>query len=236
MGKRKILITGAAGNIGGKLQIALMNEYDLILLDKDPKDTDDIICANLKDYNSQWVKHFENVDSAIHLAGNPHANATWDELIPDNIDSVLNVCGACVEKRVKRLIFASSCHTMGGYREKNEERITVDMESLPDSDYGISKVIGERICKNISNRYPLSVICLRIGWVPRGDVKPDMGTSSWKKSLWLSDRDLIQIIRRSIEATEIKFQILYAVSNNKNMKWDLKTTVKTLNYKPQDGI
>lgn len=62
------------------------------------------------------------------------------------------------------------------------------------------------------------------------------GTNLWLKSLWLSNRDLVQVFEKSIEAKTIKFKILYAISNNKGMNWDLKTTTKTLNYKPQDGI
>lgn len=236
MEKRKVLITGAAGNIGTKLRNAFKDKYDLILLDRKKLDAENAICADLKDYNGDWVKQFENVSTVIHLAGNPHEGAHWQELIPDNIDSVLNVCQACVEKKVKRLIFASSCHTMGAYKDKDVDLITVDMEPLPDCDYGISKLIGERICNSYSDRYPLSVICLRIGWVPRGDKKPTVDTDRWLRGLWLSNRDLVQVFGKSVDAKGITFEILYAMSNNRGMIWDLYRTIKTLNYNPRDGI
>ena len=114
MGKRRILITGAAGNIGTKLRNAFKDKYDLILLDKKQGGIEGIIWADLKDYDGDWNKHFKNVSTVIHLAGNPCIDAYWEELVPDNIDSVLNVCQACVEEKVGRLIFASSCHTIGG--------------------------------------------------------------------------------------------------------------------------
>ena len=125
---------------------------------------------------------------------------------------------------------------MGGYRDKNIDLITADMEPLPDCDYGASKLIGERICKSYSERYSLSVICLRIGWVPRQDKIPSIETSPWLRSLWLSNRDLVQVFEKSIESKTIKFEILYAMSDNKGMNWDLDTTVDTLDYKPQDGM
>jgi len=87
-----------------------------------------------------------------------------------------------------------------------------------------------------TDRYSLSVICLRIGWVPRGDKKPGKEIDPWLRSLWLSKRDLIQVVTKSIEAKNIRFKTLYAMSNNKPMKWDLLTTLRTLNYKPKDGI
>ena len=110
------------------------------------------------------------------------------------------------------------------------------MEPIPDCDYGVSKLIGERICKSYSEGNPLSIICLRIGWVPRKDKMPSIEASPWLRGLWLSNRDLIQVVEKSIEVEDIKFEILYAMSNNKGMNWDLQTTIKTLNYKPRDGI
>jgi len=172
----------------------------------------------------------------IHLAGNANNNASWEELIPDNVDAVLNVCQASVETGVKRLIFASSCHTMGGCRDKKARLITSTMKPSPGSNYGISKLIGERICKSYGERYPLPVICFRIGWVPRQEKRPDVGTNPWLKSLWLSDRDLVQIVQKSIEVRNIRFKILYVTSNNTGMNWDLRTTMITLGYEPQDGL
>ena len=233
MAKRRVLITGAAGNIGTKLSSAFVDNYDLMLLDRKKIDVPTAICADLSNYDKNWAKYFENVSAVIHLAGNPNERAGWQELIRDNIDSVLNVCHACGKKKVARLIFASSCHTMGAYRDKNVDLITADMEPLPDCDYGVSKLIGERICKSFSDQYPLSVICLRIGWVPRGDRRPGIDTNAWLRSLWLSNRDLVQVFQKSIEAKNIKFKILYAMSNNQGMNWDLETTMKTVSYKPQ---
>lgn len=233
---RRVLITGAAGNIGGKLISGFEQKYDLTLLDKKRIDHENFVKADLSSYDDNWVKHFEYVSTVIHLAANPHTNASWEELIPDNIDSVLNVCQASVDKKVARLIFASSCHTMMGYINENVDLITANMKPLPANDYGISKLIGERICKSYSERYSLSVICLRIGWVPRGERSPDIKNNLWLRTLWLSTRDLIQILERSIESEDIKFGIFYAMSKNNPMNWDLGTTMKTLNYAPQDGL
>lgn len=234
--KRRILITGAAGNIGSKLIRSLKQKHDLILMDRRRLNRQNFFHADFRHYDPNWVKYFGKVSTVLHLAANPDEKANWEHLIPENIDSVLNVCHACIEKKVNRLIFASSCHTMGGYRKRDVDYITADMEPLPDCDYGVSKLIGERICKSFSDRFPLSVICLRIGWVPREEDIPSIKKNSWLRILWLSTRDLIQVFEKSIEAKDIKFKILYAMSQNKGMNWDLYTTMKTLNYAPQDGL
>ena len=130
----RVGITGAAGNIGTKLQNAFEGKYDLILLDRKRINAPNAICADLAHYDTHWTRHFAQVSTVVHLAGNPHNDASWPELIPDNIDSVLNVCQACVTKKVERLIFASSCHTMGGYKDKSVGLITTDLEPFPDCD------------------------------------------------------------------------------------------------------
>jgi NAD+ dependent glucose-6-phosphate dehydrogenase len=234
--ERRIVITGAAGNIGSKLRYAFKDKFDLVLLDREENRDENIEFADFSQYDGNWTKHFSHVSTVLHLAGNPNQDAKWEELFSDNIDAVLNICHACAERKVERLVFASSCRTMGGYINTDIKPITADMKPLPDCAYGVSKVIGERICKSFSERYPFSVICLRIGWVPDGDQKPDRGSDRWLRSLWLSNRDLSEIFETSILVEGITYKILYAMSNNEGMVWDLKTSIETLHYNPQDGI
>lgn len=236
MEKNRILITGASGNIGTKLSVALKGKYDLTLLDRRISVTEDIIQADLSHYRREWVSYFKGVHTVIHLAGNPHVGATWSELVPDNIDCVLNVCKASVVNGVKRLIFASSNHTMGGYREEDVRMITADMEPRPDCDYGASKLFGERIMRFYSSHYSVSVICLRIGSVYPGREIPDSGADDWRKSLWLSNSDMIQIFERSIEVKGIGFEILYAMSRYGIRQWDLERTISVLDYQPEDNL
>ena len=169
----------------------------------------------------RWVRHFDQVDTVIHLAANPHTNARWSDLVPDNIDAVMNVCAVCAEKQARRLVYASSCQTMEGYRDSGLSRITVDMEPLPTNDYGISKLIGERICRHYGERHSYSVVCLRIGWVPGGDKGPGAEAASWQRGKWLSDGDLVRIFVNSIEVEHADFGVYFALSENEGMVWDL---------------
>lgn len=232
----RIVITGAAGNIGRKLSRALAGRFDLVLLDRRPTSGDAIICADLCEYDDRWTACLSKSSTVIHLAGNPDQDAPWEELFADNVDAVLNICHACVEKRVARLIFASSCHTMKGYFREGVGTITSEMTSFPISAYGVSKVIGERICRSFSESHSLSVICLRIGWVPEGDGKPEMKPGTWLSSLWLSTGDLVRIFEKSMAVKNVKFRVLYAMSRSEGMVWDLETTIQTLGYRPLDDI
>jgi len=233
---KKVLITGAAGNIGSKLVHGLRHNYDLILLDRKSVDNEDLISADLSDYHEHWAHSFRDMSAVLHLAANPNTDATWEELVPDNIDSVLNICEACAQAKIERLIFASSCQIMKGYQNGQVPEITPGMAPLPENHYGASKLIGERVCKSYSEKYAFPVICLRIGWVPREGTNLDAVENPWLRSVWLSTTDLIQIFEKAIEAPVTGFRILYAVSQNKDMKWDLSTTSAVLGYVPSDGL
>jgi hypothetical protein len=61
-------------------------------------------------------------------------------------------------------------------------------------------------------------------------------SNPWLETLWLSTPDLIQVFERAIEVAEIKFEVLYAMSANTPMKWDLDNTMKILKYTPRDSL
>ncbi len=51
--------------------------------------------------------------------------------------------------------------------------------------------------------------------------------------IWLSHRDLVQLVRKSI-ISNVKFGIYYAISNNRGRFYDIASTEKAIGYKPQD--
>jgi uronate dehydrogenase len=53
-------------------------------------------------------------------------------------------------------------------------------------------------------------------------------------SIWVSPRDLYQLIRIGLEANGIKHEIVYGVSDNPRSWWDNSTAVR-LGYRPQDS-
>jgi nucleoside-diphosphate-sugar epimerase len=233
MGKR-ILITGAAGNIGSKLVRGLRERYELVLVDRRKGPGTRVVDLSRWDHSIREI--LNGVETVIHLAGNPDEKAQWKDLVNDNIHALLNVWHGAVMAGVRSFVFASSCHTMGGYwNEENPSLITTDMAPRPDSDYGASKVVGEEICRNFSLRHGISSICLRIGWVPRDGRAPGRGASMWLRSLWLGEKDLLGIMTCAIEAEDVGFGIFYAVSGNCPGLWDLSGAERMLGFRPVQG-
>ena len=247
------MITGAAGNLGAKLRKHLEGRYTLRLLDISPGGDGQIIQADLSIWQESWVRLFEGVEVVVHLAADPTAHQTWPNVIGPNIDAVVHVYEAAVKSGVRRVIYASSNHAMGGYQNVAEPKgITTDIAPLPgthyvvdgesrdSTPYGSAKVFGERLGKCYAEIYGLSVIAVRIGWVRPGEnraaeLPPQRGP--WFRNMWLSNRDFCQLMERCIEAGPgVGFAIINGMSNNKGMRWDIEHTRKLVGYQPQDDV
>jgi uronate dehydrogenase len=246
---KKILITGGAGNIGQKAAAHLSANYAMTLIDR--RECEGVVEADLSHWG-EWSEAFKGIDTVVHLAANPHPGATWSELLEPNIDAVMNVFEACARAGVRRLVFASSNHAMGGYKNKCEPgKLTTDLPPLPGTPemhdgvervipgYGTTKLIGERLGKWYSEMHGLSFIALRIGWVRREDnLAADLPTThgEWLPEMWLSNRDLCQIIEKCIKAPDsVRFAVLNAMSANNGMAWDIEHTRRVIGYLPMDG-
>lgn len=235
---RKVLITGAAGNIGGKLaaHFGATGQYELVLLDR--REGPGIAAADLSVFNESWAGLFAGVDTVIHLAGDPHGTASWDSVMRLNIRGTQNVLRAARNAGVRRVVFASTNQVMLGYRFRTDVNpVTTDLPPAPLSPYGISKLFGEEIGRAFAEETGISFIALRIGYFQPGENRPGphMQIGEWGQSMWLSNDDMNHAVERAIEAEDVPFAIVNLVSDNPGMRWDLEHTRRTIGYEPRDG-
>ncbi len=234
---RTVLITGANGNIGRKLRSAWADAYDLVLIDRVADlDDPDVIVADLADLDESWLSHFHGVDTVIHLAANPNEFASWEELEGPNLDALANVFHAAALAGVDRLIFASSNHAMGGYRELGDMPITVDLPPRPDGPYGAAKFMGERFGRSLGRAFDITFIALRLGWVQSGPNRPETLPDDWARTHWLSNNDLIRLFDCAVEAElgDNLFVVVNGLSSNRGTRWDLTPATELLGYSPGD--
>lgn len=250
---KTVLLTGAAGNLGTKLRPHLAARYTLRLLDRDPRGDPAIVAADLAFWSEDWVRQFEGVDCVVHLAANAEAGAAWPELVESNLDAVVHVFLAAARARVGRVVFASSNHVLGGYKDEHPvPRLTAELPPRPgtryvaggerrdSTPYGATKLFGERVGRCFAEATGLSVIVLRIGWVRPGanrveDLPRDR--EPWFRLMWLSTRDLCQLVERAIEADPgLRFAILNGVSANTGTPWDLEAARRLVGYEPRDDV
>ena len=227
---KRILITGAAGKIGNALRKGLRGSYSLIrLADIAPlgaADTgEEVYPTDIRDI-AALDKAMAGIDCVVHLAGVPE-EAEWDTVLSLNIEGCFNVFESARHQGVRRIVFASSNHTVGFHRR--ERFIDNSISLRPDSRYGVSKVFGEALGRLYADKYGLSVACLRIGTFRT----PDRPVEARQLLTWISHRDMVQLVRRCIDHPGYHFVVAYGVSNNLRSRWD-NTNVKFLGYRPQD--
>ncbi|MCI0456820.1 MAG: NAD(P)-dependent oxidoreductase [Gemmataceae bacterium] len=252
MDVKTVLITGSAGNLGAKLRRHLEGRYDLRLLDIDPKGDPAIVAADLGRWDAGWVERFRGADAVVHLAADPTAHQTWPNLIGPNVDAVVNVFLAAVADGVRRVIYASSNHVMGGYQHDPTPLLRTDLPPRPgthyvslgqqrdSTPYGSAKLFGERVGKCFAEAHGLSVIAVRIGWVRAGEnraeeIPPERGP--WFRLMWMSNRDYCHLMERCLLADlEVPFAVVNGMSANTGMRWDIETTRRLVGYEPQDDV
>lgn len=233
MAKKRVVITGASGNIGQMLSATFVDRYDLVLTDVDEDTSAEGIRVHVADIREldQLQPLIDGADAIVHLAGDASPTATWESVYALNILGVRNVLEAARIAGVPRVVFASSNHAMGMYDRDGEWPVYNHQLPRPDSLYGVSKVFGETIGRFYHDEYGLEFIALRIGWSTDEISDHD---AELLHAMWLSPDDTAQVIGQAIEA-EVDFGIYYAISDNPNRRWDLTNTMLELGYRPEDS-
>ena len=234
MGRKKVLITGAAGRIGQVLREGLKDRYDLRLMYHrtvlEVAEGEEVVLGSVADMAAIEAA-VDGVDAVVHMAGDPSTNASWESVLEKNIQGVYCTYEACRKKGVKRVIFASTNHVTGFY-EEDGVYTTPELPERPDSLYGVSKAFGEDLGRYYVDEHGLEVICLRIGsFQPDSAVIERQGDRIL--STWLSHRDCVQLVWRGIEA-DVRFGIYYGISANTRAYWDIQSARQGLGYAPED--
>jgi uronate dehydrogenase len=260
-----ILITGANGNIGKKLQLyfsRLGSDFSIIRLDRTEPEKGFEYSKNyhqidLSHWSDDLVQVMQGVDVIIHLAADPQENKSWDELCESNLDATFNLFTAATLAKVPRVVLASSNHVMGGYRtERGVGRwLTTNLPPKPGTKlvnadgtitdstaYAAMKLAAERMGATYAMAANATCVAIRIGWVNSlGQNRPqDLPEQAdiWFKQMWLSDKDLGQLFEKSVTATlaPASFYLVNGMSNNDDMVWDILSTEKLLGYVPVDVL
>ena len=223
----RILITGAAGGIGRRIRPLLRGAYPTVRLsdvvDLLPEAGEEFVKADLADQAA--VEHLcAGVDGIIHLGASSVEDA-WEPVLQNNIIGGYNVFEAARRQGVKRIVFATTNHVVGFYRR--QRTIDHDVMVRPDSRYGVSKAFGEALGRMYADKYGLGVFNIRIGnlWEKPVDRR--------RLSIWISPRDLVQLMRIGLDHPDIHFEVVYGVSDNARAWYD-NTNAYRLGYRPED--
>jgi uronate dehydrogenase len=225
-----VLLTGAAGIIGSAIRPHLRAAYENVrLLDikpvPEPRDGEETVIADIRSLDA--MRHaMAGIDCVVHLAGIPDEDA-WPAIRDANIDGTFNTLEAARAGGVHRVILASSHHVIA-FR-KTGTPVGIDAPLSPTGLYGVSKAFGESLGRLYSLKFGLSVICLRIS------AFQPQPRDHRQLLIWISPRDMAQLVVRSIDAGEdVRFLTVFGVSGNDRNPYD-RTGWDVLGYIPQDN-
>ena len=171
------------------------------------------------------LRAMDGATGVVHLAGCT-TDAGIEAQIDGNIRGAFNVYEAARQCSVERVVFASSNHVVGYYPRCR--RIGSDVLVRPDSRYGLTKAFGEHAGAMYADKYGLRVLCIRIGNVN------DRPIDRRRLAMWLSWRDLAQLVRIGLEHPTLRYAVVYGVSGNDRTFYDNQVAFD-LGYRPQDN-
>jgi uronate dehydrogenase len=224
-----ILITGAAGLVGGLLRPRLARPgRTLRLLDVRPvaaADGEEAIQASVTDLAAMTAAS-TGADAVIHLGGRSTEGA-WDEIAEANIEGTYTVFEAARRAGAGRVVYASSNHAVG-FTPRDQFPVREDAPPAPDSYYGVSKVAGEAIAALYYRRHGLDSICVRILTCAPRPVTPR------SLSTWLSPDDAGRLFEACLTAPRPGYRVIYGVSGNTRGGWVSLDGARALGYEPRD--
>ncbi len=234
--RRRVLVTGAAGNIGSYFAEHSYKKYDLRLLVRASDDRSaierlgEVVVGDITDL--QRMKEVcQGFDTVLHLAANPSPSTAWDDALNVNIAGTYNTYVAAKANGCRRFIFASSIHAVSGYPADVQVKTSEPVN--PGDLYGVTKCFGEALGRYMAEKEGLSTIALRIGaFQPPEKVESEQGLGL--VDAFVSRRDLNQLIEKCIDVENLKFAIFHGLSNNRFKRLDISDARALVGYEPQD--
>ncbi|AWT59225.1 MAG: Uronate dehydrogenase [Candidatus Moanabacter tarae] len=234
MERKKVLITGAAGIVGGILRSHWGEHYTLRLADirpvEDLGEHETFMYTDITDYG-QLFTAAQDMDTVVHLAAYPGDGAKfYDTLLDLNILGTYNAFEASNKAGCSRIVFTSSIDAVDGYADKSD--VDWDWPVYPTNIYGATKCWGEALARVYSYRNSFSCICLRLtnpGFNQKGGWDPNASMSGSSK------RDCAQVFQRCVDVEGIDFAIVNGISDHHRPRLALDYTRKLLEYSPDDG-
>lgn len=223
-----VLLTGAAGSIGGVLRDGLAGRYRLLRISdiaplRCARDGEEIAYADIRD-TAAVEQLVAGMEAVIHMGGISEED-TWEHILATNIAGTYNIFEAARRHGVRRVVFASTNHVTGFCRR--DQRIGPPFPYRADSRYAVSKAFGENLGSLYADKYGMQVMAIRIGRCLERPYDERL------LSTWISPRDMVQLVQIGLEAPDLRFVIVYGVSGNTRGWWD-NSPATELGYLPQD--
>lgn len=209
----RLVVTGAAGGIGTMLRGRLDHVADEVVL----SDLEDVETSGNELSKPCDITDLEGLrvllrggGDVLHFGGQS-VEAPFERICEANLVGTYNLYEAARLEGVRRVLFASSNHTIGFHTR--ETLLDAYSPTKPDSLYGVSKVYGEALGQLYWEKFGVESLLLRIGsCFPEPADRRQLAT-------WMSVEDMIRLVERMVSAPRLGCPIVYGVSDNLEQWW-----------------
>jgi len=225
----RILITGAAGNLGSHLRRGLAPlATRLRLLDLQPMGDagphEELVRCDLSD-KAAAMAAVSGCDAVVHFAGHPREQS-FEEILADTLPASYHVFEAARRAGCRRVVYASSIHAVGFYPVEAVPDTRVMQR--PDTFYGLTKTFTENLASLYWDKFGLESVMLRICSCFE---EPRDRRMLWS---WLSPADCVRLVSAALTAPRVGYSVIYGTSNNARAAVS-NAHASHIGFQPQDS-
>ena len=164
------IVTGSSGFIGSNLVAYLLrNNIKTLGIDPFEPEIENDLFENHLGYvdtlPDEMVNKFFNRDTTLfHIGAKKHRSehTNTEEIINANVNDFYRLLNLVKLKPVKKIIFTSSLYVYG---TKNSPPFSEETPTAPETIYGITKLLGEKLLEKFSKETGIPSLSLRLFFI-----------------------------------------------------------------------
>ena len=233
----RVLVTGSAGAIGRAVckELKARGHFVRGLDVRETPGVDESLLGTVADY-AVVAKATETMETVIHLAATVDDADFMAELLPNNVVAVFNVMDCARKAGLRRVVLASSMQTVSGlwWGRAREGILRLEEGSGCRNHYAVTKVFAETMGDMYVRQHKMSVVAVRIGWLPRNnDTVRHM--ASHGGGSYLSHGDAGRFFACAVEKEAVGYAVVFLVSKQKPGRGvDMEPAQRLLGFEAQD--
>lgn len=213
----RIAITGSSGLIGTVLVEELHQRHQITGYDRKPPATlpqgVHFVQGDMED-RAALATAFEGAEGVIHLAAIPYDIPPLHEVFRINMQGTYNALEVAVEQKISCLLFASSIMAYGFGQNADPQYFPVDEDHpvLANRPYGLSKRLGEELCRTFTERCGIRTHCFRLTTAVAPGKRYELFPSTERQGevgiySYFDVRDFARLAEAALQATALIHEV-----------------------------